>query len=110
MSNLKNSKNTAAPQTLTRPGPARTKPSLSASSPTADASSFFAAITLAGIPVWKAGGDSGAADSSSSLQFLADGNLRLVNGSSSLVWQSDTTDGPETLSFRQSSIDLANRA
>ncbi|KAL6962070.1 hypothetical protein U1Q18_037024 [Sarracenia purpurea var. burkii] len=55
-----------------------------------DGSSFFAAITLADIPVWKAGGDSGAADSSSSLQFLADGNLRLINGSSALVWQSDT--------------------
>ncbi|CAL5414428.1 unnamed protein product [Camellia sinensis] len=56
---------------------------------------FFAAITYNGIPVWIAGASDpggGASDSSASLQFLADGNLRLVNGSSStaVVWQSNT--------------------
>ncbi|KAL7208844.1 hypothetical protein ACSBR1_030554 [Camellia fascicularis] len=60
-----------------------------------DGSSFFAAITYNGIPVWIAGASDpggGASDSSASLQFLADGNLRLVNGSSSsaVVWQSNT--------------------
>uniref|UniRef100_A0A5B6YSI8 Receptor-like serine/threonine-protein kinase n=1 Tax=Davidia involucrata TaxID=16924 RepID=A0A5B6YSI8_DAVIN len=49
--------------------------------------SYFAAITYNGIPIWKAGG---AADSSASLQFLSDGNLRVLNGSGSLVWQSNT--------------------
>ncbi|KAH7833230.1 hypothetical protein Vadar_004269 [Vaccinium darrowii] len=57
-------------------------------------SAHYAAVTYNGFPVWTAGGtDSGggAADSSASLQFLSDGNLRLVNGSSgAVVWQSDT--------------------
>ncbi|XP_059631896.1 G-type lectin S-receptor-like serine/threonine-protein kinase At1g34300 [Cornus florida] len=52
---------------------------------------YFAAVTYNGIPIWRAGGvDTGAADSSASLQFLSDGNLRLVNGSGALVWQSST--------------------
>ncbi|CAH1443167.1 unnamed protein product [Lactuca virosa] len=51
----------------------------------------FAAITYNNISVWKAGGDAGVADSTASLTFLPDGNLRLVNGSSgSVVWQSNT--------------------
>ncbi|CAL5333573.1 unnamed protein product [Camellia sinensis] len=50
-----------------------------------------AAITFDNIiPVWIAGGDSAAADSDSSLQFLPDGNLRLLNGSSAVIWQSNT--------------------
>ncbi|XP_047342230.1 G-type lectin S-receptor-like serine/threonine-protein kinase At1g34300 [Impatiens glandulifera] len=60
-----------------------------------DGSTYFAAITYGGIPVWKAGGQNqggGAADSTATLQFLSNGDLRLVNGSSnSLVWQSNTT-------------------
>ncbi|KAA8538592.1 hypothetical protein F0562_028214 [Nyssa sinensis] len=52
-----------------------------------EGTSCFAAITYNGIPIWKAGG---AMDSSASLQFLSDGNLRLVNGSGFLVWQSNT--------------------
>ncbi|KAI8002175.1 G-type lectin S-receptor-like serine/threonine-protein kinase [Camellia lanceoleosa] len=60
-----------------------------------DGAAFFAAITYNGIPIWIAGASDpggGASDSSASLQFLADGNLRLVNGSSSsaVVWQSNT--------------------
>ncbi|GFZ09630.1 lectin protein kinase family protein [Actinidia rufa] len=54
-------------------------------------SAFFAAVTYGGVPVWIAGGDGGAADSSASLQFLSDGSLRLVNGSASaVVWESST--------------------
>ncbi|KAH7860179.1 hypothetical protein Vadar_010245 [Vaccinium darrowii] len=53
-------------------------------------SAYFAAVTYSGgIPVWTAG--TAAADSSASLHFLPDGNLRLLNGSSgNLVWQSNT--------------------
>ncbi|KAG5524949.1 hypothetical protein RHGRI_031587 [Rhododendron griersonianum] len=63
----------------------------------AEGSAHFAAVTYdGGITVWKAGGSDdggGAADSSASLWFLANGNLRLVNGSSgSVVWQSNTAD------------------
>ncbi|KAK3034081.1 hypothetical protein RJ639_034061 [Escallonia herrerae] len=48
----------------------------------------FVAITYDDIPIWKAGG---AADPAASFQFLQDGNLRLVNGSTGIVvWQSDT--------------------
>ncbi|KVH98640.1 G-type lectin S-receptor-like serine/threonine-protein kinase At1g34300 isoform X1 [Cynara cardunculus var. scolymus] len=51
----------------------------------------FVAIIYNGISLWKAGGDAGVADSTASLTFLSDGNLRLVNGSSgSVVWQSNT--------------------
>ncbi|CAL5387590.1 unnamed protein product [Camellia sinensis] len=57
----------------------------------ADGSAYFAAVTYNGIPVWKAGGDSGAADSSASFQFLSNGNLRLANSSGAVVWQSNTT-------------------
>ncbi|XAR55611.1 Non-specific serine/threonine protein kinase [Bertholletia excelsa] len=56
-----------------------------------EGSAYFAAITYGSIPIWKAGGDHGAADSSASFQFSPDGNLRLVNGSSgAVVWQSGT--------------------
>ncbi|KAF7128085.1 hypothetical protein RHSIM_Rhsim11G0063500 [Rhododendron simsii] len=59
-----------------------------------DGPAYFAAVMCDGIPVWKAGGSEsggGVADSSASLRFQANGNLRLVNGSSgSVVWQSDT--------------------
>ncbi|KAI3820063.1 hypothetical protein L1987_13919 [Smallanthus sonchifolius] len=49
------------------------------------------AITYNGIPLWKAGGDAGATDSTATITFLPDGNLRLVNGSSgNVVWQSNT--------------------
>ncbi|KAK3025901.1 hypothetical protein RJ639_041698 [Escallonia herrerae] len=47
----------------------------------------FVAITYNDITIWKAGG----ADPTASLQFLQDGGLRLVNGSTgSVVWQSGT--------------------
>lgn len=53
---------------------------------------YFAAITYNGVPIWKAGGyPGGAVDSSASLRFLPDGNLHLVNGGGSLVWQSNTS-------------------
>ncbi|XP_058219219.1 G-type lectin S-receptor-like serine/threonine-protein kinase At1g34300 [Rhododendron vialii] len=54
----------------------------------ASSAAYFAAVTYSGgIPVWTAG----PADSSASLSFLPDGNLRLLNGSSgNLVWQSGT--------------------
>ncbi|KAF8025064.1 hypothetical protein BT93_F2039 [Corymbia citriodora subsp. variegata] len=56
----------------------------------ADPSSFVAAITYAGgsaVVVWST---VSAVDSAGSLQFLSDGNLRLVNGSGSIVWESNT--------------------
>ena len=54
-------------------------------------STYFAAVFYNLIPLWKAGGDSGIVDSTASLQFLPDGNLRLINGSSgNLVWESNT--------------------
>ncbi|KAF5942598.1 hypothetical protein HYC85_020240 [Camellia sinensis] len=82
-------------QTLTKLGIPQTPPSLSASSPPAAVPPSSPAITYNGIPVWIAGASDpggGASDSSASLQFLPDGNLRLVNGSSStaVVWQSNT--------------------
>ncbi|KAG5524947.1 hypothetical protein RHGRI_031585 [Rhododendron griersonianum] len=67
-----------------------------------DGPAYFAAVTCDGIPVWKAGcseSGGGAADSSASLRFQANGNLRLVNGSSgSVVWHTvsvwSTFDNP----------------
>ncbi|KAI8013038.1 G-type lectin S-receptor-like serine/threonine-protein kinase [Camellia lanceoleosa] len=56
----------------------------------ADGSAYFAAVTYNGFPVWKAGGDSGAVKSSASFQFLSNGNLRLINSSGAVVWQSNT--------------------
>ncbi|KAK2965774.1 hypothetical protein RJ640_014117 [Escallonia rubra] len=59
-----------------------------------DKTTRFVAITYNDITIWKAGGatsNGGAADPTASLQFLQDGNLRLVNGSTgSVVWQSGT--------------------
>ncbi|XP_074575870.1 G-type lectin S-receptor-like serine/threonine-protein kinase At1g34300 [Curcuma longa] len=55
-----------------------------------DPSLFLAAITFSGgVPVWSAGG--AAVDSGASLQLRSDGDLRLVNGSGAVVWQSNTT-------------------
>ncbi|KAK2998794.1 hypothetical protein RJ639_024629 [Escallonia herrerae] len=59
-----------------------------------DKTTSFVAITYNNIIIWKAGGatsNGGAADPTASLQFLQDGNLRVVNGSTgSVVWQSGT--------------------
>ncbi|RVW24848.1 G-type lectin S-receptor-like serine/threonine-protein kinase [Vitis vinifera] len=53
--------------------------------------SFSAAITCAHIPIWRAGGASPTVvDSGGSLQFLTSGNLRLVNGSGTILWESGT--------------------
>ncbi|KAG6486709.1 G-type lectin S-receptor-like serine/threonine-protein kinase At1g34300 [Zingiber officinale] len=50
---------------------------------------YLAAITYSGgVPVWSAGGAS--VDSGASLQLRSDGDLRLVNGSGVVVWQSNT--------------------
>ncbi|URD78868.1 serine threonine-protein kinase [Musa troglodytarum] len=53
---------------------------------------YLAAIIYSGgIIVWSAGGSGSASvDSAASLQLRADGNLRLVNGSGALVWESGT--------------------
>ncbi|KAF5749323.1 G-type lectin S-receptor-like serine/threonine-protein kinase [Tripterygium wilfordii] len=54
--------------------------------------SYIAAVSYSGgIPIWTAGGPSITVDSGSALQFLSDGNLRLVNGSGSTIWESNTT-------------------
>ncbi|XP_074371973.1 G-type lectin S-receptor-like serine/threonine-protein kinase At1g34300 [Apium graveolens] len=51
---------------------------------------FFAAITFNTIQIWSAG--AAAVDSTATLTFLPNGNLRLVNGSSNgVVWQSNTS-------------------
>ncbi|RZR73511.1 hypothetical protein BHM03_00025089 [Ensete ventricosum] len=53
---------------------------------------YLAAITYSGgIIVWSAGGSGNSSvDSAASLQLRDDGNLRLVNGSGTLVWESGT--------------------
>ncbi|XP_050269205.1 G-type lectin S-receptor-like serine/threonine-protein kinase At1g34300 [Quercus robur] len=52
--------------------------------------SFLAAIFYSGgIPIWTP--TTAPVDSSASLQFLTTGSLRLVNGSGSTVWDSNTT-------------------
>ncbi|KAI3972933.1 hypothetical protein MKX01_019591 [Papaver californicum] len=51
---------------------------------------YSLAITFSGIPVWKAGGDSGVVDSNSRFEFLRNGNLRLINSSSTVLWESNT--------------------
>ncbi|XP_010263190.1 PREDICTED: G-type lectin S-receptor-like serine/threonine-protein kinase At1g34300 [Nelumbo nucifera] len=53
-------------------------------------SSVAAAISYSGIPVWIAGGDDGVVDSNAAFEFRTDGNLRLVNGSGYVVWESKT--------------------
>ncbi|RRT40792.1 hypothetical protein B296_00043447 [Ensete ventricosum] len=51
---------------------------------------YLAAITYAGgIPVWTAGGGA-SVDSAASFQLRSDGNLRLVGGSGTVVWESGT--------------------
>ncbi|XP_043713972.1 G-type lectin S-receptor-like serine/threonine-protein kinase At1g34300 [Telopea speciosissima] len=54
--------------------------------------SFVAAISYYGISVWKAGGYSGTVDIDGSFQFLQNGNLRLVNGNGSVIWESGTAN------------------
>ncbi|KAF8404199.1 hypothetical protein HHK36_009082 [Tetracentron sinense] len=51
-----------------------------------------AAISYSGIPVWKAGGNDAVVDSNAAFEFLNNGNLRLVNGSGGVVWESGTTN------------------
>ncbi|GAB4834037.1 hypothetical protein Ancab_032291 [Ancistrocladus abbreviatus] len=54
---------------------------------------YSLAITYdAFIPIWKAGGDDAVADASASFHFLPDGNLRLLNGSGAVLWQSNTAN------------------
>ncbi|KAL9994297.1 putative protein kinase RLK-Pelle-SD-2b family [Helianthus debilis subsp. tardiflorus] len=63
-----------------------------------DSGATFAAITYNGIPLWKAGGDSGAVDSTATITFTNSGNLQLTNGSSgAVVWQSNTADRGVTI-------------
>ncbi|KAF9612988.1 hypothetical protein IFM89_004792 [Coptis chinensis] len=77
--------------------------------------SFSAAISFSGIPVWKAGGDFGIVDSSARFELQLSGNLRLTNGSGSLVWESRTSnkgisngtlDGSGNLSLRNESVTI----
>ncbi|XP_042508877.1 G-type lectin S-receptor-like serine/threonine-protein kinase At1g34300 [Macadamia integrifolia] len=58
----------------------------------ANSPSFAAAISYYGIPVWKAGGDSGTVDSNGVFQFRQNGDLRLLNGNGSVVWESGTAN------------------
>ncbi|KAM3735579.1 hypothetical protein ACB098_10G097000 [Castanea mollissima] len=54
-----------------------------------NSNSFIAAIFYAGgVPVWTAG--TTPVDSSASLHFLSSGTLRLLNGSSHTIWDSNT--------------------
>ncbi|KAF6158408.1 hypothetical protein GIB67_019447 [Kingdonia uniflora] len=56
-------------------------------------STFSAAISFSGIPVWKAGGDTdGVVDSAARFEFQNNGNLRLVNGSGAVKWESGTSN------------------
>ncbi|KAF8025072.1 hypothetical protein BT93_F2044 [Corymbia citriodora subsp. variegata] len=60
--------------------------------PATDPPTFVAAITYSGgVIVWSAGHNA-TVDSDGSLQFLPSGNLRLVNGSGTVVWESNTAD------------------
>ncbi|KAH0976431.1 hypothetical protein GBA52_026150 [Prunus armeniaca] len=60
------------------------------SDPPTSPPSFIAAIFYSGgIPVWSAG-DGAAVDSGGTLQFLSSGTLRLVNGSGTILWDSNT--------------------
>jgi len=43
-----------------------------------------------GVPIWTAGNATTTVDSKGSFQFLPSGNLRLLNGSGSVVWDSNT--------------------
>ncbi|XP_061366614.1 G-type lectin S-receptor-like serine/threonine-protein kinase At1g34300 [Gastrolobium bilobum] len=61
--------------------------------PSTSPPSFIAAVVYSGgVPaVWSAG-KGAAVDSGGSLRFLSAGNLRLVNGSGSTVWESGTSN------------------
>jgi serine/threonine protein kinase len=43
-----------------------------------------------GVPIWTAGNATTTVDSKGSFQFLSSGNLRLLNGSGAIVWDSNT--------------------
>ncbi|KAJ6855573.1 hypothetical protein NC651_040277 [Populus alba x Populus x berolinensis] len=43
-----------------------------------------------GVPIWTAGNGTTTVDSKGSFQFLSSGNLRLLNGSGAVVWDSNT--------------------
>ncbi|KAL5715774.1 hypothetical protein ACHQM5_017548 [Ranunculus cassubicifolius] len=70
-------------------------------------SSFSAAISFSGIPVWKAGGSSGLVDSSARFQLLRDGNLRLSNGTNSTIWESGTSNQGVTVATLDDSGNLS---
>lgn len=60
--------------------------------PATNPPTFVAAIAYSGgVIVWSAG-HGAAVDSAGSLQFLPSGNLRLVNGSGAVFWESNTAD------------------
>ncbi|PIA40987.1 hypothetical protein AQUCO_02300040v1 [Aquilegia coerulea] len=73
------------------------------------ASSYSAAISFSGIPVWKAGGDAGIVDSSARFQLLLNGNLRLTNGSGGVVWESNTPNRGVTTALLDDSGNLSLR-
>ncbi|PIA40965.1 hypothetical protein AQUCO_02300025v1 [Aquilegia coerulea] len=73
------------------------------------ASSYSAAISFSGIPVWKAGGDAGIVDSSARFELLLNGNLRLTNGSGGVVWESNTPNRGVTTALLDDSGNLSLR-
>ncbi|KAJ8615315.1 hypothetical protein MRB53_034687 [Persea americana] len=52
--------------------------------------SYVAGVTFSGLPIWKAGVPPASVDAGGSFDFLSDGNLRLLNGSGAVIWQSGT--------------------
>jgi hypothetical protein len=57
-----------------------------------DSSSYYT-LTInynGGVPIWTAGNATTTVDSKGSFQFLSSGNLRLLNGSGAVVWDSLT--------------------
>ncbi|XP_047177253.1 G-type lectin S-receptor-like serine/threonine-protein kinase At1g34300 [Vigna umbellata] len=77
-------------QTWSSPGGSFSLGFISVQPPTTPPS-FIAAISYTGgDPVVWSAGHGAAVDSGGSLQFLSSGNLRLVNGSRSTVWESAT--------------------
>ncbi|KAJ6383639.1 hypothetical protein OIU78_027014 [Salix suchowensis] len=44
-----------------------------------------------GVPIWTAGNSTTTVDSEGSFRFLSSGNLRLLNGSGAIVWDSNTS-------------------
>ncbi|MCL7025178.1 hypothetical protein MKW94_009697 [Papaver nudicaule] len=70
---------------------------------------YTVAITFSGIPIWKAGGDSGIVDSNSRFEFLQNGNLRLINSSSRVLWESNTANRGVTIATLDNSGNLALR-